>query len=103
MAKKINIKSYTEEELLRLKSHSDFEAAAAVSEEELERAIDEDEEGQPDWTKARLVFPGTKKSVHLRIDPYVFDFFKEQGRGHLSRMQAVLKAYVDAHKGNPTP
>jgi uncharacterized protein (DUF4415 family) len=103
MAKKENIKSYTEKELLKLKSHSNFEAAAAMSEEELERAIDEEEEGQPDWTKARLVFPETRKSVHLRVDSYVFDFFKAQGRGHLSRMQAVLKAYVDAHKGNPTP
>ena len=31
----------------------------------------------------------------------MFDYFVEitKGKGHLTRMQAVLKAYVDAKKG----
>ena len=35
-------------------------------------------------------------SVHLKLDPLVFAFFKQQGKGHLTRMQNVLKAYVQA-------
>ena len=50
------------------------------------------------WRNARIVEPRSKKSVHLRVDADVLDFFREQGRGHLTRMNAVLRAYVDAHR-----
>lgn len=48
------------------------------------------------WENARIqppLFPQPKVSVHLRLDKDVFDWFKDQGKGHLSRMSAVLKAY----------
>jgi len=50
------------------------------------------------WDEAELVMPQTKKAISLRVDPEVLDFFKQQGSGHLTRMHAVLKAYVDAQK-----
>jgi uncharacterized protein (DUF4415 family) len=50
------------------------------------------------WAKAELVEPRNKKSVHLRVDADVFEFFRKQGKGHLTRMNAVLRAYVDAHR-----
>jgi uncharacterized protein (DUF4415 family) len=51
------------------------------------------------WDDAELVMPeAPPKSVHLKLDPEVFDFFKSQGKGHLTRMQNVLKAYVRAHQ-----
>ena len=36
--------------------------------------------------------------VHLRIDADLFAWFKAQGRGHLTRMNAVLRACMKAHK-----
>ena len=39
-----------------------------------------------------------KKSVHLRVDPEVLDFFKSEGKGHLTRMNAVLRSYVRNHR-----
>ncbi len=50
------------------------------------------------WAKAVLVTPRKPKSVHLKLDPEVFDYFVQitGGKGHLTRMQAVLKAYVEA-------
>jgi uncharacterized protein (DUF4415 family) len=50
------------------------------------------------WRHARLVEPQGKKSVHLRVDADILDFFKSQGKGHLTRMNAVLRAYVNAHR-----
>jgi uncharacterized protein (DUF4415 family) len=50
------------------------------------------------WKRARIVIPRGKTSVHLRIDSDVFDWFKKQGEGHLTRMNAVLRSYVDAQK-----
>jgi uncharacterized protein (DUF4415 family) len=51
------------------------------------------------WDNARVVMPPSgKSSVHLRIDSDVLEWFKEQGRGHLTRMNAVLRSFMEAHK-----
>ena len=49
------------------------------------------------WDTAVVVEP-PPRSVHLKLDPEVFHFFKAGGKGHLTRMQNVLKAYVKAQK-----
>jgi len=54
--------------------------------------------GDEFWKNAVLVPPRGSTSVHLKLDPEVFDFFKRQGKGHITRMQNVLKAYVKAHQ-----
>ena len=50
------------------------------------------------WDEAEIVMPQPKKAVSLRVDPDILDFFKAQGSGHLTRMHAVLRAYVDAQR-----
>lgn len=49
------------------------------------------------WAKARIVEtrPRRKSSVHLRLDPDTLDFYRSAGRGHLTRMANILKAYAD--------
>jgi uncharacterized protein (DUF4415 family) len=49
------------------------------------------------WDKAIVVSP-KKRSVHLKLDPEVFEFFvaETDGKGHLTRMQDVLKSYMRA-------
>ncbi|MGD0828185.1 MAG: BrnA antitoxin family protein [Desulfobaccales bacterium] len=98
-----NIKSYTVAELKakRAESRTDLGRVDAQTDDELERLIaeDEDERGiRADWTRAKLVLPQAKQSVHLRLEQEIISFFKSKGKGHISRMQAVLKAYVDAHR-----
>ena len=50
------------------------------------------------WAKAVIEEPQKPRSVHLKLDQDVFDYFVREtgGKGHLTRMQAVLKAYVKA-------
>ena len=51
------------------------------------------------WRNARVMMPPPNKaSVHLRLDADVLDWFRAQGRGHLSRMNAVLRSFMEAHK-----
>ena len=69
------------------KLHNDRDAA--ISAESL---------GADFWSKAAVVYPKpAPHSVHLKLDPDVFEFFKRQGKGHLTKMQDVLRAYVRAH------
>ena len=54
--------------------------------------------GEEFWKTARVVLPPGKTSVHLRLDSDVVEWFKAHGKGHLTRMNAVLRAYVEAQK-----
>lgn len=61
----------------------------------------------PEWTPemfARAVArkglkPLQKKALlSLRVDADVIEWFKSQGAGYQSRMNALLRAYMEAHK-----
>jgi uncharacterized protein (DUF4415 family) len=52
--------------------------------------------GEEFWRQARVITPHGKTSVHLRLDSDIVEWFKKDGKGHLTRMNAVLRAYVDA-------
>ena len=102
------ISSFSAEELRRLRqtrgSKTDWKRVDALAEAGGERLVREDENERglvPEWTRAELVMPTAKRSVNLRLDADAIDFFKAQGRGHIRRMQAVLRAYVDAHRREP--
>lgn len=63
----------------------------------------EDEEetlGPEFWARAELVEPKGRRSVHLKLEADVFEFFHAAsgGKGHLTKMQNVLKAYAEAHR-----
>jgi uncharacterized protein (DUF4415 family) len=50
------------------------------------------------WMKAVDSLPETKTQITLRIDADVIDFFKHTGKRYQTRINAVLRAYVDASK-----
>ena len=61
----------------------------------------------PAWTpemfaravvKRGLDAPTTKTLLSLRVDSDVVEWFRSQGRGYQSRMNALLRAYMDAHR-----
>ena len=54
---------------------------------------------KPDLLKTMVVrMPERKTSLSLRLDPVVVEWFRKQGPGYQTRMNAVLKAYVDTQK-----
>lgn len=46
--------------------------------------------------------PG-KKAISLRIDTDVLEWLKAQGKGYQSRINAVLRAYYEAHQRPTRP
>ena len=54
--------------------------------------------GKTYFAGAQVRMPKRKKSVSLRLDPDVLDWFKKDGRGYQTRINAVLQAYVEAHR-----
>jgi uncharacterized protein (DUF4415 family) len=39
--------------------------------------------------------PQVKKAISIRIDPDVLEFFRRTGKGYQSRMNAVLRAFMN--------
>lgn len=53
------------------------------------------------WENAVPFSAMNKASIHLRLDSDVLDWFKAQGPGHLTRMNAVLRSYYEAQVKKP--
>ena len=49
------------------------------------------------WADAQEYMPSHKVHVSMRLDDEIIDFFKKDGQGYQSRINAVLKAYVRNH------
>jgi uncharacterized protein (DUF4415 family) len=41
-----------------------------------------------------------KQQVTLRLDTDVLQWFKDQGKGYQSRINALLRAYMEAHRSH---
>ena len=52
--------------------------------------------GEEFWSKAVVTRAEPKAQVTIRLDREVLDWFKSQGKGYQSRMNAVLRAYKEA-------
>jgi uncharacterized protein (DUF4415 family) len=52
------------------------------------------------WMKAAERLPLTKQQITLRIDAEVLEFFKHTGQRYQSRINAVLRSYVEASKAS---
>jgi uncharacterized protein (DUF4415 family) len=48
------------------------------------------------WAHAELRLPQPKKGVYLRIDRDILDRLKAEGPGYQTRINAILRAYLDA-------
>ncbi len=54
--------------------------------------------GDEFWKNARVVLPLAKQAISIRLDEDVLAYFKKLGPGYQSRINAVLRSYIDAKK-----
>jgi uncharacterized protein (DUF4415 family) len=48
-----------------------------------------------DFFKEAVLWPGKKKQITIRLDPDLVDFYKKSGRGYQSRINNVLRRYME--------
>jgi uncharacterized protein (DUF4415 family) len=77
-------------------SQTDWKRIDAMRDEDIDFS-DIPEQGSDFFANA-IVWPGPKKQITLRIDPDVLKFFRKQGRGYQTAMNAVLRKYMEAQK-----
>jgi len=87
----------------RGESRTDWERLDQMTEEEMAQTVATD----PDWaevprdwyTRAVPFYPkGPKAQITLRLDQDILTWYKGQGKGYQTRINAVLRAYMDAHE-----
>jgi len=82
----------------RLKGKTDWDRVDAMTDADIDRAIAEDADSDPanfDWSKAEVVYPPKKQAVSIRLDEDVLEYFRAQGPGYQTRINAVLRHYVE--------
>lgn len=80
----------------------DWERLRNQTDEDIEADALNDPENPP-WTEEMLrnAIPVRfihKRAVSIRLDNDILEFFKSEGPGYQSRINAVLRTYMDARK-----
>lgn len=96
---------YTAEQVEALRRRgvgkTDWAKVDAVTEEELEASIAADPDDvhrNLDWSNAVKGLPPRKQDIHIRLDEDVLNWFKGTGRGYQTRINNVLRAFVESRK-----
>jgi uncharacterized protein (DUF4415 family) len=100
---KENIVRYSANEIRRMvergESKTDWARVDAMTDAEIEAQMRDDPDWADlldvDWSKAVVVYPVEKQAVSIRLDSDVLDFFKSDGKGYQTRINAVLRTYMN--------
>lgn len=49
------------------------------------------------WKDAEIFMPQHKVHISLRLDEDIINYFKAEGKGYQSKINAILKSYIHAH------
>lgn len=83
---------------------TDWNRVDGLTEADLAQAIEDDPdtfEPGADWIdKAAVPRPARdKERITVRLDADMLDWFRRQGRGYQTRINAILRAYFEARTG----
>jgi uncharacterized protein (DUF4415 family) len=79
---------------MKQRSMTDWKRIDAMRDEDIDFS-DIPEQG-PEFFANAILWPGTKQQITLRLDPDVLKFFRKQGRGYQTTINAVLRKYMEA-------
>ena len=77
-------------------SMTDWDRLEAMTDEDIDYS-DDPPTDEAFWKNAKVVYPRKKAKVTMNLDQEVLHFFRKQGKGYQVKINAVLKAYVQAH------
>lgn len=55
------------------------------------------------FRNAKVRLPAGKQLISLRLDRDILDWFKRRGKGYQTKINAVLRAYIQAHTPQAKP
>jgi uncharacterized protein (DUF4415 family) len=89
-------------EALKNKSSTDWERLRNLSDADIHDAIASDPDIIPTdddfWATAQVVLPQPKTTITIRLDADVLDWLKAHGKGYQTRINSILRSYMQAKK-----
>jgi uncharacterized protein (DUF4415 family) len=90
-------------QMAQRESRTDMARLRQMTEAELEASIASDADWKDvpkDWhLKAQAAMPVPKRLLSLRLDADVIEWFRQQGTGYQTRMNAVLRSFMEHEAG----
>ena len=82
------------------KSLTDHARLARLTDDNIERMVDPDHPPLDDafWAGVEDQ-PISKEAISIKLDEDILSYFRQQGRGYQTRINAVLRRYVDGAQG----
>ena len=85
-----------------MRDRTDLKRLDDLTDEEIEQAAQFDADtlllGECDMASLEVVVPERKQAISLRVDPDVLAYFKSFDKGYQTRMNAVLRTYMQAQQ-----
>jgi len=84
------------EKVLSKKSQTDWSKIDRLSDKEIDTS-DIPSLDNEFFKNAELHMPTRKQSITVRLDSDVLEWYKNQGKGYQTKINAILRTYMDAH------
>jgi len=72
----------------------------ALTDAQVRGAIEADPDAQPTdenfWKTAKVVMPRPKETITIRLDADILEWFRGNGKGYQTRINAILRSYMCA-------
>ena len=81
---------------MKKQSRTDWAKIEAMKDQDID--LSDTPELGDDFFEDATLWPGRKKQLTIRLDPDVVDFFKRNGRGYQSSINAVLRRYMEVQR-----
>ena len=86
----------------KMRDRTNLKRLDKLTDEEIEQAARSDADTllleECDMASLEVVVPERKQSISLRIDSDVLAYFKSLGKGYQTRMNTVLRSYMQAQQ-----
>ncbi len=80
----------------RTKGKTDFKHLRAMRDQDIDYS-DIPKLNASFWKTAKLIMPEPKDRLTIRLDHDVVEWLKKNGRGYQTRINAILRSYMEAH------
>ena len=100
--------TYSLLDLAAMPDTTDWDRLERMTDEEIEAAVRDDPDAAPIadenfWRNAKLVLPPPKELISIRVDKDVLEWFRSLGRGYQTRMNMVLRSFMEHQRKEPRP
>ena len=86
----------------KMRDRTSLKRLDSLTDEEIEQAARSDADTllleECDMASLEVVMPERKQSISLRVDSDVLAYFKSFGKGYQTRMNAILRTYMQAQQ-----